>query len=80
MTVQTQIEIQLRCNVCDSVLTVESSPRHDKHGWWLYVEPCEKCGLTQRAPDVAYCTCKNPIPAHKNSVLICAGCMKPQRW
>ena len=27
--------------------------------------------LTLRAPDIAYCTCKNPIPAHKNSVLIC---------
>lgn len=52
MTVQTQIEIQLRCVVCESVLTVESRPSQDKHGYWFYVEPCEKCGLTQRALDV----------------------------
>ena len=39
---QTKLEIQLRCNSCDSVLIV-SNIHVDKDGCFAYVEPCEKC-------------------------------------
>ncbi len=41
---QTKLEIQLRCNACDSVLVVAAT-HADKDGCFSYVEPCEKCGV-----------------------------------
>jgi len=63
----------------------------DSHGVPAEKESGAKMDFTQRVTwliehanqprvqaDVAYCSCKSPIPAHKNSVLICADCKKPQ--
>ena len=43
MTVSTKFELELRCNVCDSVLCINIESHCDKSGTWVYVEPCEKC-------------------------------------
>ena len=39
---QSQLEIQLRCSVCDSVLIIHSVNMSDD-GCYSFVEPCEKC-------------------------------------
>jgi len=49
MSAHTKIEIQLRCNVCDSVL-VTTDLFQDEGGAWVYVELCEKCA-SQPAQD-----------------------------
>jgi hypothetical protein len=43
MTVTTQFTLELRCSVCDSILTLGTKSYCDESGTWIYVEPCEKC-------------------------------------
>lgn len=43
MTVSTKIEIELRCNRCDTVLCVDVKSHSDEGGTYLYVEPCPTC-------------------------------------
>ena len=64
MTVSTKFELELRCNVCDSVLCINTESHCDKGGTWVYVEPCEKCSQpTPRALDDAeVCDCGEPFP------------------
>ncbi len=45
-----KIEIELRCNVCDSVLK-STTASTDMDGVFAYVEPCPKCCTPVRAPD-----------------------------
>ena len=42
-TVTSVIQLELRCNVCDSVLYVVTESKSDKNGTYFYVERCEKC-------------------------------------
>jgi len=44
---QTNLEIELRCNACDSVLIINTI-RTDKNGAFAYVEACSKCSAQQK--------------------------------
>ena len=37
------MQIELRCNVCDSVLYIVTESKSDKDGTYFYVERCDKC-------------------------------------
>jgi hypothetical protein len=51
--VQVKVDIQLRCNSCDTVLTTSVVTLADKDGLYAYVDPCQKCAAQQQhAPDV----------------------------
>ena len=40
---QVKVDVQLRCDVCDTVLSTSMLALEDKDGFYAYVDPCPRC-------------------------------------
>ena len=67
---QTKIEIQVRCNSCDTPLIL-SEFFSDENGSWAYAEPCSKCsGLSEKFAGVLCRHCGKPLSSHPTKTCV----------